>query len=449
MSGIENIGRKDVVWSYLATFFTIGAGIILLPFILHSLPAHAVGMWTVFQTVNHLIILLDFGFSMSFARNITYIFSGVRRLKAEGIDHDSLGDGVDYQLLSDTIAAMRRFYSRLALALVLILLVIGTPYFCILLGKYEGSHTDAIAAWVMLMLVNTYNLYTLYYDALLSGKGYVRRSKQINILGQMVYFVLAIVMLYMGFGLSAIVGGQLVAYLVRRFLSYRVFFTREMKSLLPAPVKENISAVFRAIMPNAVKVGFTHLGGFCVNRSSVIIAPLFVGLADVASFGITAQVIEVLGGLGIVYYQANGPKIAQMRARQDIKSVARYFWRSEAMLLLTMVAGGTFFLLLGNWALSLIRSNTQFLPSAMLAVMLVIAWLEKNHVVAAAFIQAKNEIPFFIPSLLSGAATVVLLWIMLSPLQMGVWGMILAPGIAQIVYQNWKWPSVVIKEIRS
>ena len=84
---------------------------------------------------------------------------------------------------------------------------------------------------------------------------------------------------------------------------------------------------------------------------------------------------------------------------------------------------------------------------AMLGVMLIINALEHNHAVSAGFIMADNKIPFFIPSLVSGAATIALLVLFLKPFGMGMWGLILAPGIAQLAYQNWKWPSVVIKEL--
>lgn len=84
----------------------------------------------------------------------------------------------------------------------------------------------------------------------------------------------------------------------------------------------------------------------------------------------------------------------------------------------------------------------------MLAVLLVFQFLEKNHSLAATFIQADNRIPFFIPSLVSGIAVVILLWLFLSQLHWGLWALILAPGIVQLAYQNWKWPLVVIHEIR-
>ena len=61
--------------------------------------------------------------------------------------------------------------------------------------------------------------------------------------------------------------------------------------------------------------------------------------------------------------------------------------------------------------------------------------------------MSDNTVPFFIPSLVTGAATIVLLSIGLWGLNGGMWALVLAPGIAQAAYQNWKWPSVIIREL--
>ena len=116
--------------------------------------------------------------------------------------------------------------------------------------------------------------------------------------------------------------------------------------------------------------------------------------------------------------------------------------------MLIYAVGSIGWLIAGDWALHVIASKTNFVPTALLCVMLIISVLETNHAISAGFIMADNKIPFFIPSLVSGAVTVLLLWIFLSPLQWGLWGLALAPGLAQLAYQNWKWPSVVIKELR-
>ncbi|MDR1182546.1 MAG: hypothetical protein LBL13_11265 [Bacteroidales bacterium] len=44
MNNTINIGRKDVIWNYAATFLQISAGVILLPFILRTFPQETVAM---------------------------------------------------------------------------------------------------------------------------------------------------------------------------------------------------------------------------------------------------------------------------------------------------------------------------------------------------------------------------------------------------------------------
>ena len=79
--------------------------------------------------------------------------------------------------------------------------------------------------------------------------------------------------------------------------------------------------------------------------------------------------------------------------------------------------------------------------------MLLISFLEKNHAVAGGFLLTKNEVPYFKAAIISGIATVIMLFILIKIAHLEVWGMILAPGIVQFAYQNWKWPVVLIKEL--
>lgn len=447
MEKIEHIGKRDVAWSYIATVVMVGSGVILLPFLLHKMSAETIGIWNIFQTITALVLLLDFGFRPSFARNISYIFSGVSNLQKNGVAAIEGDAQVNYALLKGTIRAMQRFYRWVALGVFALLATVGTAYFYFILQKYSGDRQDVMIAWILLIAINCYNLYTYYYDALMLGKGYVRRNQQINIIAQLVYLSIAIGLIYAGLGLSAVVAAQLTATIIRRMLFRRVFFTPELRHHLEQAEAQDTSAVLRAIYPNAVKVGLTGLGGFLVNKSAVLMGSAFLSLEQVACYGITLQVMDVLARCATVTYESLSPRIAQCRAEKDLSSLRRYYIYATGALVCTYIAGGVSWVFLGDWVLKIIHSETTFVPTAMLCTMLVISLLEKNHAVSAGFIAADNRIPFFIPSLVSGAATVLLLWLFLQPLNMGIWGMILAPGIAQIAYQNWKWPSVIIREL--
>jgi len=446
---VEHIGTKEIAWSYAGTAFMIGAGVLLLPFILHKMPQETVGIWNIFQTITALVLLLDFGFRPTFARNISYIFSGVKTLQKNGVAHTTSEAEVDYGLLKGSLIAMQRFYRWMSLGVFGILATAGTAYFYYILQKYSGDRQDALIAWLLLIAINCYNLYTFYYDALITGKGYIKRAQQINMFGQTIYIGLAIGLIYAGLGLTAIVASQLTATIIRRFLTYRVFFTPDIKKHLEQAIPQEPKAILSAISPNAVKIGLTQLGGFLVNKSSILIGSAFLTLEQVACYGITLQVMDILARCATVFYQSYLPKLAQCRAENDLTGLRHYYLLCTGSLLAVFAVGGVAWVFLGNWALTLIDSQTYFVPTAMLLVMLLISTLEHNHAVSAGFIMADNKIPFFIPSLVSGAATVLLLWIFLGPLHMGIWGLILAPGIVQLAYQNWKWPSVVIKELWS
>lgn len=447
-AGLEHIGKKSVAWSYVAVVFSVGSGIILLPFILHNLPSETVAVWGIFQAIYSMTTLLDFGFRPSFSRNISYIFSGVEELCVDGISSQQ-GNGVSFPLLKGTIKAMRVFYTYLAIAVLLLLLTVGSFYFYCVMQKYTGDKVDAIMGWCILCVINCYNLYTLYYDSLMTGKGCVTRLQQITIVGQLLYISIAIGLIYSGFGLVAIVMAQLSSIIVKRILANRSFYTKEMKRQLANANTIDYKQVLRTIAPNSVKVGLTSLGGYVVNKSALFFGSLYIALDAVATYSITLQILDILARCGTMLFVTFSPKIAQCRAQGNIAEIRRLYLLSVGALLLIYIIGGGAMLSIGDSVLCLLGSKTLLLPTSLLALLLLVSLLEQNHSIAAGFIQAGNKIPFFIPSLISGAATVILLWLLLDVMNMGLLGLIMAPGIAQLSYNNWKWPSVVIKEIKN
>ena len=159
-----HITKSDVLWNYGATFLKIASSTLLLPLILRMMPSETVGIWTIFMTVTAFANLLDFGFGPSFTRNVTYVFSGVKNLKTAGFEIVETQKEVDYGLLKGVISAMQWFYSRIAILLFLFLVTLGTYYIHTLLGGFSGSKQEEYIAWILLCIISTYNLFTLYYD---------------------------------------------------------------------------------------------------------------------------------------------------------------------------------------------------------------------------------------------------------------------------------------------
>lgn len=444
-----HIGRKDIFWNYSATFLKIAASVILLPLILRMLSSEMVGIWSIFMTITAFSNLLDFGFSPSFTTNVTYVFSGVTMLKPKGFETISTENkSIDYGLLKGVIRTMRWLYLRMALILFLILGTLGTYYIYSVLKNYTGDKQEVYIAWIILCLINTYNIYTLYYDSLIQGKGLIKRSKQIVIAGQIVYLVIASALILFGYGLIAIVSAQASSVLLVRWLSYRSFYTSEIKKFLQLAIPRSHKEVLKAIYPNALKIGLTSLGAFMALRSAMVIGSLHLSLAEIASYGITMQLISIIASLAGIYTTTYQPKIAQLRVEHNNNAIKALYLKGQLVLVLTFITGGLGLVLTGHWALDLIGSKTQLLSASLIGISLLASFLVSNQIIAGGILLSKNEVPFFKASLVSGGISILLLILLFQYTNLGLWAMIIAPGLAQLVYQNWKWPYEVYKELK-
>ena len=441
------ITKTDVIWNYSATFLKIASSVLLFPLILRALPAETVGIWSIFITITSFVGLFDFGFNPSFARNVTYVFSGVRNLKVKGFDSIcEESPGIDYGLLRGVITAMRWFYSRIAVVVFVLLITLGTYYIHSLLQNYKGGHFEVYEAWGLLCIINTYNLYTLHYDSLLQGKGLIKRSKQIIIIGQTAYLIIASILIMTGFGLVAIVSAQAASVIIVRFLSHRSFFTKWIKQALNKASSRPRQEIIQAIYPNALKVGLTSLGAFMVQKSAIVIGSLYLALEVIASYSITIQLISIIGFLASIYTATYQPKIVQLRVENNSHAIKEIYLRGQVFLILTYVAGGTCLLFFGNSAIIFIGSKTQLMPQLLIAAVIFASFLECNLSTAGNILLSKNEVPFFKASLFAGAATIVLLLCFFIFTNLKLWAMVLAPFIAQL-YNDWKWPFEVIKQL--
>ena len=448
---VENIGKCDLIWAMLATLFRIGSGVLLFPMVLSMLPSETVGVWTIFTSVTLITGILDFGFNQSFARNISYVFSGVRSLKRNGHEYvaDAENEKIDYVLLKNTIGAMRYFYSRMALILFVFLAVGGTFYMYSLMQNYGGDVREIYVAWAIVCIVNSYNLYTLYYDSLLSGRGLIKRKNQIVLIGNVAYLALAVVLLLCRLGLVAIVSAQLVSVLIIREMSRRSFYSTDIKNGLSNVAEGEYKSVLKAIVPNAVKLGLASVGGFLTFRLSTFVGPMYISLSEMASFGITLQLLSVVSSLALLYTNVYLPKVFQWRVENNITQVRRTFRLSMLLVFIAFISGGLLISLLGNWALDVLGSDTQLLAGGLLAFLVLHYYLETNMVNATEYLLAKNEVPFYKRYLVSGVVTVMLLFVFVGYLGLGVWGIIAAPMISQSILQYWKWPYEVYKELKS
>lgn len=75
------ISKADLIWSYWGTIMTLSSQVIMLPLVVYFLNSEMLGLWYVFVSLGAVANLFDFGFTITFARNIAYCWSGANTLK--------------------------------------------------------------------------------------------------------------------------------------------------------------------------------------------------------------------------------------------------------------------------------------------------------------------------------------------------------------------------------
>jgi O-antigen/teichoic acid export membrane protein len=274
----------------------------------------------------------------------------------------------------------------------------------------------------------------------------VQRQKQIVVLTQLVNIITIIVAVLSGLGLGAMVLGLVISVPLGRLLSRKCFYDAHIKNALTSACEQNRLEIIKTLSVNSVKLGFTLVGGFLVVRASVLIGSVYLPLADIAAFGLTRQLTDVVISVSSVWFQAFYPKITQYRTQENYAQVKRLYIQSWWFFVLIFIAGAAVILGFGNIVLVWIGSKTLLIPLSMGALMLLMAFLENNHVMAANLLLMENRVPFYKASLIAGGITVVLMLVFFRTTEMGIWAMLLAPFIAQAMYQNWKWPSMIIRQ---
>ena len=449
-----NITKGDIIWSYAGYILRFCSNLLILPMVLRILPEKDLGIWYVFSSIGALVFLLDFGFSPTIMRNITYGWAGATDIKREGVSELSAVDaGPCYSLVYKIILVSKRIYLFISIAALVLMSSIGTYYIYSL--SHDLKNFDMImTAWFIYCAGTFINLCYFYWIPVLSGIGLIKEGQKATVASQLVYIGITYLGLLLGYGIISMSIAYTIIGVIFRAMS-RYYFYREKG------VKENISIlrettrlieyrdVFRKMWYNTYKLGIVIFGTYLVQQSNTIICSLFLGLEVTASYGLSLQLFTAVSGFSMILFRSYLPLFNEARVKNDVKNLKRFFSISVVASWVSYISGGIFIVLFGNMAMKLMGSATSLLSPQILMFMLLYLFLEFNHgSIFSTFITTKNEVPFIGPSLVSGIVIVALSITLVSLTGLGLKALLLSQCLVQLVYNNWKWPYIVLKEMK-
>lgn len=440
------ISKADIIWSYIAQFLQMSAGILVLPYTLKMLTAEEVGFNYIMLTVGSLVALLDFGFSPQFGRNISYIFGGADQLIKEGVVQSQSME-INWSLLSNMIHVAKKVYFILSFFAFTLMITFGTWYiYTVTDGFCSISHVLLI--WGLYSFSVYFNIYVSYYNALLTGSGKIKESKIAIVISRLSYLFISYVLLYYGIGLI----GLSIAYLVQPFvvtvLSKHYFYTKHLKDKLKQYKysKEDVHKLFMIIWYNAKRLGINNLGAYGITKMGMFLAGLYLSLEEVSSYGLMIQLITAIGTISGIFLVTYMPQLSAFRVSGDKENLISTFSLSMVLNYIIFFSLCTGLILVGPMFINILGSSSKLPSTGIIVLYSIVILLENNHSSFASLITTNNEIPFVKAGLLSGIFISILSLFSLRFTNMGLLGLVLVQGICQLAYNNWKWPMYILEE---
>ena len=435
--------RTDFFWSYIAQIISVGGGIIALPLVLKYWDVVVVNDYLILITLMALFAIIDGGLRINVARIAAFSVAG--RIP-------SYGSTTAFVLKNLTISQLFHVIHRLSLQISslggFLIFAIGSVYI------YETASAQSkwsnFFVWALLSGSQILFSRNLSIIGVLQGMGNIAIANKIVAWFKGGILFSCILSILLGFGLQGFAIGAFFCSVIVFYATLWAFerYTGlrpaqgDTLSILGADIREIRGLVLK---PSA-RLWFVHLGGFLINRGNVLVAGLVLGVVESSAFMLSIVVISVAANLASSIIQVYLPQLNSIQvseSRRLLPTIVKKIY-GVAYSIFTVLFLGIYFL--GNYLLELIGSEARLIDERMLLMIGFIIALELNHSIAAIYLTTRNEIIFAKAAVLSGVATVFMGYALGTVY--GTIGLILAQGGVQLLYNNWRWPQLMLRDLR-
>lgn len=440
--------KRDIIWSYIGTILSMGINFIMLPFLMYFLDGDMLGLWYVFASIGALATLFDFGFGVTFARNITYAWSGARSLKKEGVNF-SENITPDFILIKKVLLTCKIIYGIIAGASILALLTVGTYYIMYISREVEGN--SQIVAWIIYSIGIFLNLYYGYYASFLRGVGNVAQANKNTVYARVIQLVLMVVLLVSGFDLLGVCVAYLAYGTVFRLLGKKYFYQYknigyELSMLKEKIPRKEIREMVGIVWHNAWRDGLIAFSNYFCIQASTIICSFYLSLAETGVYSIGVQLATAIAVIAGTMYNTYQPELQSAYILNDRAKMCKIMSVIVMSFVYLYLAGIILFCLGGMPILNFIRPSATASYPVLLGLCAYQFILQFRNCYTSYF-SCTNRIIYLRAFLCSAILCIVLSLFLAGSCQLGIWGLIMAQIISQAVYNLWKWPLLAHREL--
>ncbi len=422
-----------VAWGFAFTAIRGLGFLLVMAYALRTLPSSDIGVWYVMLNIAGLAMIVEFGFAATISRHASYYSGGATDVPRQGLSVTLAEGGPNRAALAGLLQMARRLYLVFGIAVGIVMLVVWACWIRFGNGGAGVTHVTTLR-FLLLAAGSTFNMTGMFWTAVLFGLNRVRFHNQIQIAGLVVDYLAVLGGLLAGWGITALIIGQLLVAFIPRMAARR----HVLALIGPVPADARVTIAWRDLWPTTWRSGAVTLCSYIYLQGTTFMCSLFTDLRTTASYGLILQMALMLHSLSAMWVWVKHPQIGALRVQSRLPDVVRLLCRRIPLSMATFVAGATVLILLAPLLLGWLKSNTSPLPNLQMAALFSLVGLDLFLGHHSAILQTGNEVPQLPAFAASAVLTILFAW----PLGrlFHVWGVLAAPFAAQLVWSYWWTP---------
>lgn len=444
------INKSDVIWGYVSLILVQSVNVLLLPFIIKYLNPSEIGLWYTFTTFYSLAILIDFGFQSVISRNVSYLWAGAQEIKKDSIADDFLSNNtINKPYFSKFLYTSKIIYRTMSVIVFVLLSTFGTYYIYIISVESLNIKVTLIS-WLFYFASIILNIYYSYWNAFIKGIGAIKKYNQILIITKITQLIFTVMFLTLGFNLIGVSLAYLISVLINRVLQGRAFysFNNVTKSLKKdRKYLKFDKVIFKNLLPNTTKTAAISFSNYLIINFPILLSSYFLSLKVSGQFGFLNQIITLILTISNSYFNTYLSKINYLKAKNRSNEVLTLFKKAIIINICINLLAFLFMIIFGNYFLHVLHSNVYLPGLTILLITIIYRYLYNNQTLFTTLLSAGNNLYYYKYFLLFALITVAAQLVILINYK-NLYSIILPIFTIQLLFNNWYWVYIVIKEAK-
>ena len=422
---------KNTLITQLGYAVVILANLILLPIIIIKFNDLDTSIWLLLGTLTAFSSLIDFGFSPTLIRFVSYFWTG----KNLASDTESTKNSEpDLSGLTKFMSTVNFVYLMIGTILFISLLISSIVLFWKILDVNIGLNYYLLAILIFNVRLVLY-LFVVKYSAILQGVQLIFKVKKTEAINSLVKYAIMIILALLGFKL-------LVLILVDLILTVTLFLNLKKKceSLISFDLFNNRTfnlKIFREFWRPTHQWGLMQIGSFFTNYSSNFIVSNVGAPKEISLYLIILKILNFIKLLTTSPINSNLPIVFKEIADKNILGLRLFFFKQIQKALIINLILSTAFLAFGPYFLSMLGLNIDLLSFDFIVVAVSMIFLESHHSMNAQVYMGSNKIPFVLPSIITGLVVLTSAMLSLYYFKLSIFFIFYIQFIVQLSFNNW------------